>query len=709
MMSDSPQNGLKLGELLVKEGYIPTDAVQKVLEIQKELAFISTREYKPFGQICVGLKLLSTDELQSFLKKHRKSILLGELLIKMRAIKSPHLEKALEIQEKEPERRLGEILLSLNVLNENQLVDAISLQLDIPKMLPAVELMDVSLLRGLDPQFVVKNGFLPVTRDEDQVTVVMEDPQDEKLKKYLRTHFQCRVIPAIAPSGEIRTALKAYYTQEFERIKQAHISQQQAAQIPEVKQEEDEWSDSHTGGGESPFSSLSLYEEEKKTEAPPPEPKQLVETLIVGDVSLSSPDGKFKQEEGMLNYLIKNALLDQASSIHIEPQDRYLRIRYRINGVLNQKTALPQNLGMPMLARLKQVCALKAEHTHIPQRNRVQAKFNEQEFELGIATYPGSFGENMVLNIRQKQGANTNELLHLERTGLSPLYLRRMQKQLVQPGGLIIITGPPRSGKSTTEYASLNYLNLLTRSIVTAENPVELLLTGVAQGNWTPESGLTFAELIQSMSYMDPDVLMISEVDSPETLKATVDIALSGAKVLTAYPSFDTMSALLRLASQGLESFLIASSNISVLSQRLVRKLCPHCKVTDQASREFLDLLGLTAVAPDANLLHWPRGCNECNQIGYIGQTAIHEMLVCNETIRAAILDHQPAAKIRDLARNEAKLVSMAEDGYFKSVEGVTSLSEVQRVAFINEFDSKSPWEADQILKVCRGEEPSYF
>lgn len=703
----STEKELKLGELLVRDGYIPMDAIQKVLDIQREYDFISKRAYKPFGQICVELKLFTSDELQAFLKKYRKSIKLGELLVKMRAIKPPQLEKALALQEKEPERRLGEILISQNFITEGQLVDAISLQLDIPKMLPALELIDTRLLRGLDPQFVVKNAFIPVSQDEEQVTVIMEDPQDEKLKKYLRQHFQSRLIPAIAPASEIRAALKAYYTQEIERAKQAHAAAQQKALQQSTVEDAEPYSD--PAPGTSPFAHISLYAEDENKPEPKPEPKQIEETLVVGDVSLSSPDGKYKQEEGMLNYLIKNALLDQASAIHVEPQDKYLRVRYRINGVLMQKTALPQNLGMPMLARLKQVCALNAENTKLPQRNRVHARFNEKEFELSIATYPSTWGETMVLNIRQQQGANSTELLHLERTGLSPLNLRRLHKQLNQPGGLLIITGPGRSGKTTTEYALVNYLNLLTRSIITAENPVEILLTGVVQGNWTPESGLSFADLIQSMSYMDPDVLMVSDVDSPEALKATVEIALSGVKVITAYTSFDTMGALLRLSAQGLESFLIASSNVTLLSQRLVRKLCPHCKVQDMPSREFLDVLGLNAVAPEAYPLYWPRGCQQCNQIGYLGQTAIHEMLVCNESIRAAILDHQPAAVIRELARREGKLVTMVEDGYFKAVEGITSLSEIQRVAFIHEFDSKQPWPAEKIYQICHGEDSHYL
>lgn len=439
-------------------------------------------------------------------------------------------------------------------------------------------------------------------------------------------------------------------------------------------------------------------------------PEELQENLIVGDFSLNSGDSQYKQEESMLNYLIKNALLDQASAIHIEPQDRYLRLRYRIGGVLQQKTALPQNLGMPMLARLKQLCALHTETTQSPQRNRVQARFNDKEFELGIATYPSIWGENMVLNIRPKRGANPTELLRLENTGLSPLYLRRFQKLLSQPGGLVIVTGPAREGKTTTLYAALNHLNLLTRSIVTAESPVEHVLTGIIQGNWTPENETSYAEMIKSMSFLDPDVLMVSELDSPETLEATIELALSGAKVITTYPSFDTMGALSRLVSQGLRNYLIASNNLTVVSQRLVRKLCQECKQQETPKREILDMLGLTAVDPEAFPVYRARGCATCNQVGYSGQTALHEILVINESIRTGLLDrHFSATTLRELAHSEAKLVSMAEDGYYKAVEGITSLAEVQRVAFINEADAHEPREAEKIHKVCRGEDKRFL
>lgn len=525
---------------------------------------------------------------------------------------------------------------------------------------------------------------------------------------------------------------------------QEELGTESAGQLDGLSLGTEDWiQSSNEDYSESPFAGLSLYAEEGDEEIPVPlekppsnatpeanataetpvsaakavphqrsvtelAPEELEETLIVGDFCLNSGDSQHQQEESMLNYLIKNALMDQVSAIHLEPQDRYLRVRHRIDGVLHQKTALPQNLGMPMLARLKQLCALNAETMSLPQHNRVQARFNDIEFELGLATYPTVWGESMVISLRLKQ-KQANNLLRLENTGLSRLNLWRLQKLLSQPEGLLVVTGPVRSGKTTTLYATLNALNLLTRSIVTAENPMEQMIMGITQGNWAPESGLSYGDLIRSMGPLDPDVLMVSHVNSPEILEATVEQALGGAKVLTSYHSFDTMGALLRLVSQGLESYLIASSNVALLSQRLVRKLCSHCRQADTPPRGFLDALGLTAVEPESFPVYRARGCAECNQVGYSGQTAIHELLVLNEALREALLDRKPAAVLRDIARNEAKLVAMTEDGYAKAVEGVTSLSEVQRVAFINEFDSRSSWEAEKIITVCKGENKKYI
>jgi type II secretory ATPase GspE/PulE/Tfp pilus assembly ATPase PilB-like protein len=744
----------KLGELLVIEGDLPAEAIPKILELQK--AYQQTRGHMLFGQICVEKNLISRDRLQQVLKKYDKSIPLGQLMLLMGFLSAEALTKALARQKKEPEIKLGEILTSSQLITETQLVTALSLQRDIPVIKPEVEQLDINLLRGLDPQFVLKQAFLPLRRDQHQLVLAMEDPLDHKLQTTLKNHFQLRLVPVLASAREIRAALKSCYQREIERVRQLH----EAARQPDVRSESpppitaDNPSDSpfsklslyedesptnqETGEPEakyeadSPFRTLSLYEDDSPATAataattplqihmtpePPPPPATessaptpfaepsppLKETLIVGTTSLSSADGQQRQEEGMLNYLIRNALIDRASAIHIEPQDKYLRVRYRINGVLQQRTALPQNLGTPMLIRLKEVCQLDSENNQTPQHHRLQARFNEEEFELSIATCPGTLGESVVLQIRSRQNTYASEWLNLEKIGFSPLYLQRLQQALAQPGGLVFITGPQRSGKTTTGYAAVNALNLLSHAIVSVENPVEHLMSGMTQMRWDPDGSLSFADLIRTTPHLDPDIVLISETESPESLTAAIEVALTGTKIITACPSFDTIGALLRLMSQGLEQYLMASGQLTLLSQRLVRKLCPDCRFSDKPSPRLLDFLGLRYIDPEAFPLWWPRGCEACQQTGYKGQTALHEILICTENLREALLTGQSAGQLRKWVWQEGKIISLAEDGYYKATQGLTSLTEVQRVASRSAQTRK--WTAETLCQACHGDE----
>lgn len=702
-MAHSPSSApFRLGELLVKEGYLTHDALQKVIETQKLHKQGGASAYKPFGQVCVELKLISAEELQRILRKHNKRILLGELLVNMRLVRPLQVQNALQQQSQEPKKKLGQILLALGHLNETQLVDALSIQLDVPRILPSLELIDIALIKKFDLSLFSRYQFLPVHLKNDQLTMVMENPQDEKLIQQIEKQFKCRVLPAIAPASALQATLQAYLRQQqSEKPASAAAPATYSKPVSMTLPEEED-----SSYIPSPLAGVSLYADEEPQE---PEIPQAAQTLTVGGVSLYVSEEQRKQEETVVNFLFKNALKDRATDIHIEPQEKYLRIRYRIDGVLHHKTDLPQDLAGPMLSRLKQLSALNPENTLGHQRNRVQATLMERQLELGVATYPSLWGETMVLNIHERQSSAQELLLNLERTGFSPLCLQRYQKLLNQPGGLIILTGPARSGKTATLYASINYLNQQNRSIMTAENPIEIQVPGTVQGQWTPERGDSFAEMIRSMGFLDPDILMVSQLESPAILEAATELALSGAKVITSYPAFDATGALLRLANQGLESYLIASSHVAVLSQRLVRRLCPDCKRPEAPKRELLDLLGLVGVAPEAYPLYQPVGCANCLQHGYKGQTAIHELLIINEAIREAILDRKPAATIRGIARTEAKLVSMAEDGYFKAVQGLTSLNEVQRVAFVNEYDSQTPWEADEIHAICLGQESEFI
>lgn len=657
-MSSAKQSSaqpFKLGELLVKEGYLTMDALQKVLNVQHDQKLSPDGEYKPFGQICIDLGLISRDELQRFLKKYDKRIYLGELLVNMGLITQKHVELILR-QQKDSGKRFGELLLEQKIITESQLVDALSIQLDVPRMIPSLELMDRSLMDGMSEMFVRSNQFLPVHKEGDQLTVVMADPANKELLTELHNQLQLRIAPAIAPASEIRQTIEYFYTN-----------------------------------------------------ATPVESKmdpQLSQVNLEGETAPATDSDD--NSAAVVNFLIKNALTDRASDIHIEPQEKYIRIRYRIDGVLHHKTDLPSKLGPGLIQRLKQVSRLDTEKKGL-QEGKVIGDIMGRKVELRISTYPSLWGENIVVQLNEKQSMHQELLLNLDRIGFSPLNLIRMQKILHQPGGLVMITGPANMGKTTTLYAAINYLNQQNRSIITAEDPIERPVPGTIQGTWSPEMGMSYADMIRSMLKQDPDILVVGEIKDAETMEAVVEAALTGCKVLTTYPAFDATGALLRLMNFGLESYLIASSNVTVLSQRLVRKLCEHCKAPHTPKKDVFDMLGLVDVDPTTYEYSRPVGCSECQNRGFKDQTSIHEILQINEAIREAVLERKPAAAIRGIARTEAKLVSMAEDGLYKAIESNTSVEEVQRVAFVNEYDSQTPWEAEEIYSICSGLEAEYL
>ncbi|MEZ0369148.1 MAG: GspE/PulE family protein [Candidatus Sericytochromatia bacterium] len=715
-MSQSAVTTLKLGEILVREGYLTMDAVNKVLKIQQEKGFISEskKNYKPFGQICVELNLISSEELQRVLRKHNKRIQLGELLVNQGLIKPQHVDWAVD-QQRVRSQRLGEILISNGLINSSQLLDALSIQLDVPRMMPAMDLIDEKLMGMMPMKFFREHLCVPLYLSGRQLTVVMDNPGDEGVIKLLESAYKCKVQPAIATPADIDQTLNDYEKYVLLPIlgplgdepEAAASAASAPAAAPAAPASEEPWIDS-TAPKPIPVVEPAAAAQPAAQPAAAAPPAQRSQTVSVGGASLQTGSGQRTQEDQVVSFLIKNALKDRATDIHIEPQEKHVRIRYRIDGILHHKTDLPTHLGPPMLTRLKELCRLNpalAEH----QRGQVESHFNGQDLELRVATYPSLWGENMVLQIQEKESTNREFLLNLDRIGFSPLYLLRYQNILTQPGGLIILTGPARSGKTATLYASINYLNQQNRSIVTAENPVEMPVPGTIQGGWKSDSGKSFADMIHSMLHLDPDILMVSEIEDATTLEAVVEVALTGAKVITSYPAFDATGALLRLNRMGLENFLIAASNITVLSQRLVRRLCDQCRQPHTPSQDTFNRLGLVDVSPESFTFYKPGGCEACGQHGYRGQIAIHELLQINEAIREAILDHKPAATIRGIARTEAKLVSMAEDGLFKAIEGLTSLEEIQRVAFVNEYDSQTPWQAEEIFRICKGLEAEFI
>lgn len=665
MSTQSTKPNFKIGELLVKEGYLTMDALNKVLDMQRQQKNSLSQEYKPFGQICIDLNLISREELQRFLKRYEKRIYIGELLMNMGLITPKHVEFALTQQAKDGQK-FGQILVTNNIITESQLTDALSMQLDVPRIIPSLELIDKTLLQGLPEEFLTEHQFLPVFKDGRTITVVMGDPDNKGLIRSLEQTFNANISAAIASPTDILRTIREHFH------------------------------------GHAPADPAAAASGAPATAPTAPSKIQ------VGDTNLNE-NQQTQQDNSVVSFLLTNALKDRATDIHVEPQEKHIRIRYRIDGVLHHKTDLPAKLASNLISRLKQLCGLNPENTHTSQEGSTSGNVMGKDIKLEISTYPSLWGEKMVVHLKEKDSATQSLLLNLDRIGFSPLYLQRYQGLLTQPGGITIMTGPANTGKSMTLYASVNYLNQQNRSIITVEDPIECVVPGTVQGSFAKNSTLSYAQMLAAAMRQDPDILMVSEIRDGDTMQAIVEAALTGCKVMTTFRSFDATGAMLRLMELGLQNYLVSSSNLTVISQRLVRRLCDNCKAPAKANPNILKQLGLVGVDPNSYDLYRPVGCPECNGRGFKGQTAIHEVLVINEAIREALQARKPAATIRGIARTEAKLVSMAEDGLYKAIEGITSLEEVQRVAFVNEYDSQTPWEAEEIYSICTGMEPEFL
>ncbi|PIQ28157.1 hypothetical protein COW36_05035 [bacterium (Candidatus Blackallbacteria) CG17_big_fil_post_rev_8_21_14_2_50_48_46] len=639
-MSEHTQPNLRIGDLLVKEGFLQPAQMEKILKFQAE-----QETYLPLGRICVEKGLISARELQSLLRKYHKRMYLGELLQNLGLITQAELEHLLQLQKIE-HKRLGSLLIEHQIINESQLTDALSLQLDIPRMLPSLELINPRLLQGLDPEELLNQLYLPMHRHENQLTVVMADPLNQDLLESLGSRFQCQILPAIAPASELRESLKSLFK--------------------ELHKEKD-----------------FVIEKESN-------PFQLEESSESTDPTATA-----------VNFIISSAVHDRASDIHIEPQQRYLRIRFRIDGLMHHKTDLPAHVTPALIQHFKKLAKLKPEESLNPQSNHLQAEIRGKEMDLRIATFPGQWGEKIVISLLEKHST----LLNLERIGFSPVNLKTTQRMLDLSGGIVVVTGPTRSGKSTTLYAAMNYLNDLDKALVSLEKPIVYPLPGVVQTELSGQQSPAY--LIDSLVEQDPDIVMVQDIPDTATAQALVRAAVMGYKVLTSLHTRDLASALFHLMHLGMAPFELASTVSCVIAQRLVRRLCDACKVVHEPSAAELSRFPLESVDPHLYSFYTPMGCNECLFQGYQGRTALHEILVMSDPIRDALISGQTLSAIRHLARKDQQLVSFAEDGFYKATQGITNLSEVLRVSPLKESDRQTSRSSEEVFALCTSRLPN--
>jgi type IV pilus assembly protein PilB len=379
---------------------------------------------------------------------------------------------------------------------------------------------------------------------------------------------------------------------------------------------------------------------------------------------------------GIVNSLIMAAIKERASDIHIEPTKDRLRVRFRQDGVLQFYKDFPSDLIPVLTSRIKILCNVDITEKRRHQGGRILFEYAEGQLDLRVSFYVTVHGEKIVLRLLNRQG----ELLSLKQIGMAPRMLERFTEQgLELPSGVLLITGPTGSGKTSTVYSCINQINSPQISIITAEEPVEALIDGIAQCSINPKINLTFEESLRHVVRQDPDVIVIGEIRDTLSAKIAVQAALTGHKVLTTFHTEDSVGGLLRLLNMGLEAFMISSTVVCVLAQRLLRKVCPECRVRLTPTAVDIRRLGYQSLDLTGVHFYAGKGCPHCRHTGYKGRTGVFELLIPDEAVRSAILEQRTSQEIRHLSIESTGLVTLFEDGLVKAAAGIVSLEEVFR------------------------------
>ncbi len=553
---------------------------------------------------------------------------LDELLVARGKLSEGDRQRVLRVLEGSDDT-LVETMLKLGLVAERDLADALAEAYALP-LVDAKGYPDLPVLEEgiVAPRFLKAKRLLPLDMDDERVIVAMADPSDRYAREALGLKLGRKV--------EARIGLPAEIDAAFERL---------------------------YGGGRSAMGRIV-------------ESIGLEDALNPDDIEHLKDMASEAPVIRLVNLMLTRAVDARASDIHIEPFESRLKVRYRIDGVMSEIESPPSKLSAAVISRVKIMAKLNIAERRLPQDGRIQLRVQGREIDLRVSTVPTMHGESVVMRILDK----TSVVLDFERLGFSPGVLARFLEVLDLPHGIILVTGPTGSGKSTTLYTALTRINTPERKILTVEDPVEYQLEGVNQIQVKPQIDLTFANALRAIVRQDPDVIMIGEMRDLETAGIAVQSALTGHLVLSTLHTNDAAGAVTRLLDMGVDDYLLTSTINGVLGQRLVRMLCPHCKRSEPALPEVVEHYGLDRYTDQRPvMLCQPVGCDNCKGSGYRGRAAILEFLVMTDTIRRMVLKRADAGEIQRQAELEG-MATMYHDGLAKVAAGVTTIEEVLRV-----------------------------
>ena len=556
---------------------------------------------------------------------------LGELLLEKGLVTEEQLLKGLELQ-KEKEGRLGEILCQLKAVSEEDCLRTLSEQLQVP-LAPNLEMLtlDPELIKDVPINFAKQYELVPISREGERVKVAISDPLNYFPLMDLGRLLQAEVDPVLASGRSIVAAINRLYDRASSTAEGV------------------------MGDLEEDVSGLDAL-------ARLDEPEDLL------DVSDEAPIIR------LVNSLLFQAVKERASDIHIEPYEKELMVRFRIDGVLYEIIRPPKRFQNSIASRVKIMGGLNIAEKRLPQDGRIRIKIAGKDIDIRLSTLPIAHGERIVMRLLDRESV----MLDLEQLGFLDDNLKVMNQLIHLTHGIILVTGPTGSGKTTTLYAALQKINSSDKNIITIEDPVEYQLEGIGQIQVNPKIQLTFANGLRSIVRQDPDVILVGEIRDRETAEIAVQASLTGHLVFSTLHTNDSAGAVARLVDMGVEPFLISSSLLAILAQRLVRKLCPACRAPDRPTPEFLKEVGLEEAARGVTF-YKPVGCPKCLNTGFAGRSAIYELFVVNDEIRELINRNADSTEIKRKARAQGML-TLREDAAHKALQGLTSLSEIVRV-----------------------------
>ncbi|MEN6567057.1 MAG: ATPase, T2SS/T4P/T4SS family [Veillonellales bacterium] len=552
--------------------------------------------------------------------KHKR---LGDILMETGLLSEDQLKKALVVQKKTGER-LGKVLINLDYITEESMIEVLEFQLGIPHVNLSDTVVKEEVAALIPVSLAERYQIIPIKQAGKKLTLAMVDPTNFFAIDDVRMITGCDVEAVIAAAGEVKRAINQSYG----------VSQLVEKAVHKLQSEE----------------SAGTVEFQATDDAP-----------IVS----------------IVNSLIHQAIKERASDIHIEPQDKSVRVRFRVDGMLREVAAFPRHTLAALISRIKIMSQMDIAERRLPQDGRIKFTETGREIDIRTSTLPTILGEKVVMRILDKKSV----ILDIKALGMSAANLNKYHHLYTRSHGMILVTGPTGSGKTTTLYSTLTDINSPSKNIITVEDPVEYRLEGVNQVQVNYKAGLNFADGLKSILRQDPNIIMVGEIRDGETADIAIRAALTGHLVLSTLHTNDAPGAIARLIDMGIEPFLVASSVLGVMAQRLVRVICPDCKQKyipspDSPERLFLQL------TPAADItLYRGAGCPRCNNTGYRGRMAIHELMPVSLAIRDLINCRAGGDQLAAAAVKEGML-TMGQDGIRKALEGLTTIEEVMRVAY---------------------------